>query len=501
MPRRRVREWLALLALAAALTALAVSPGDPGDIDTVRRLQVAHAWWTGQDEVPPSDAPFFGIRGSGGRLRAWYGIGQSLLLLPADLAATAAASLLAPALPPGPEARTRARLLLVALLYALPVNALAVAAAFALLLEFGFTPALSAAGALSLLYATTFLQYVQNSQENNLLCGLALAALGSALRWLRFAQPRWAALSASLLGFSLITRLPALADAALVLAFVALSAPRRFLAFLRLFAPVYLAFAALDRWYHFHRFGRFFGTYTSLYGLQYRRPGDPAAFPFGYPFAHGFFGAWLSPAKSLFLFDPLLAAALLLVWLLRRRLEAPILRYALLTLAVLLVYTGFYATYVTFAGDDAWGDRYAETTAQLLALLAVPLALRFRASLAPALRAALASLVALSVLLQLASTALPMPVELLQLRAGLTTFPIARRFLNIGMAASGRAFSSPDFAPVRPIWRTWNYLPFHVAALAPSLAPPAFALWLVSLAALAWTLTRLLRSIAADLRP
>src|SRR6266576_2080266 len=49
--------------------------------------------------------------------------------------------------------------------------------------------------------------------------------------------------------------------------------------------------------------------------------------------------------------------------------------------ALLFAYVSFYAKFAYWSGDTAWGDRYVATTAQLVALMAVPLLLRHRAEL------------------------------------------------------------------------------------------------------------------------
>src|SRR5664279_1582070 len=88
----RVRRWLSdprfLLALAGALIALTVQSGELGTADTMHRLQSTHALWTSEPPVFPNEYPEFGVHGRDGKLQSWYGIGQSLLLLPADIVGT-----------------------------------------------------------------------------------------------------------------------------------------------------------------------------------------------------------------------------------------------------------------------------------------------------------------------------------------------------------------------------------------------------------------------------
>src|SRR5215475_13452264 len=78
-----------LLAVVAGLIAFVVQSGDLDSVDTARRLQTTHSFWTSAPPVLPNDYPEFGIRGRRGRVYAWYGMGQSLLMLPADIAGTA----------------------------------------------------------------------------------------------------------------------------------------------------------------------------------------------------------------------------------------------------------------------------------------------------------------------------------------------------------------------------------------------------------------------------
>src|SRR5579863_7674313 len=88
----RLRVWLRnplfLLCLTAGLRAFVVQSGELGSADTMHRLQTTHWIWTSEPQVFPNEYPEFGLHGRGGQLYSWYGIGQSLLMLPADLVST-----------------------------------------------------------------------------------------------------------------------------------------------------------------------------------------------------------------------------------------------------------------------------------------------------------------------------------------------------------------------------------------------------------------------------
>ena len=89
---RWLRDPLFLLCVTAGLLAFVVQSGELGSADTMHRLQTTHWLWTSQPQVFPNEYPEFGLHGRGGKLYSWYGIGQSLLMLPADLVGTWIAS-------------------------------------------------------------------------------------------------------------------------------------------------------------------------------------------------------------------------------------------------------------------------------------------------------------------------------------------------------------------------------------------------------------------------
>ncbi len=482
------------LVLAAALAALVLNDGDFGNIDTARRLQVSHSWWTGSPEVDASHAAGFGVYDAHGRLRAWYGMGQSLVLLPIDLVCSHIVRAAASRYRLDRAARTKFRVLLASLILASLTSAAAIAAALAALGALGLSPPEALAGALTLLFGTTFFHYMQNSQENNLLLALFLTSLWCALRWLDRRHPGWAIAAALASGFSLITRLPCLLDAAVIAAVVLLAARRASVRFFAVFAPSYLFFVVLDRWYQWERFGSVWTTYMGLQNLQRHSPGAPAAFPFGYPFWHGFWGALVSPPKSIFLYDPLLVASLLLlVWTWRD--TSPLLKYYVISLAcAVLVYASFYATYITFAGDAAWGDRFTATTVELLAMLSGPLAVRHWRQLPLASKVALVPLACLSFLEQILSTTLPVSTEIVQ---GASS-AIVQRATNVALLLRGDT-GNPAWRAVPMAWRNWNYLPFHLRENYASLMPAAFIVWGLLLTTTAAAVTMAVRSAVGPL--
>src|SRR5262249_30733245 len=147
----------------------ALMPGDLGSVDTARRLQVAHSWWTSAPEVLPADRSTFGIPACG-TVRAWYGAGQSALMLPADVVASAVTS----------AGNRRAALVELVVFPALAVATLMAAEALLVLLGSGLGQDRVAVAIFAV--STSFLPYVQINQENSLLFFLLVAGAVAAIR-------------------------------------------------------------------------------------------------------------------------------------------------------------------------------------------------------------------------------------------------------------------------------------------------------------------------------
>ncbi|HET7891683.1 MAG TPA: hypothetical protein VFL34_09160 [Candidatus Sulfotelmatobacter sp.] len=507
----KLRDPRFLVCLIAGLLAFVVQSGELGTSDTMHRLQTAHWLWTSQPQVFPNEYPEFGLHGTGGRIFSWFGIGQSLLMLPADLVATWIASWHGFS---GYQDDPAVRTIIVGYSTNILVNVLTALIAFRLLRQLGFSLNQAIAGVLTLLFCTTHLHYTQNMQENNYIMLLTLTGFSFQYEWLRSGNLRALFWGSAALGLNLLTRvttgLDLIAGGIFVVAVLWFENVRgrdlwsRVLTYAKVAAPVYAFFAIVERLYSFYRFGSFTQTYLPIFARESRLqdPTLPENFPWSTPFHEGVLGALFKPEKSIFLFDPVLMIGLILLLLLWKRLEPQIRAYSVASLLLLLGYISFYARYTYWAGDFAWGDRYVSTAVELATLLAVPLLIRYRANLSPWIWRGSLFLLAVSLIIQIASLAFWLPLEIYQMEAlGHPTFVVALRFKNIIAFALGKmnAWGLDTEAMHQDPWdyvhiTTWNFLPFllrRVGAAPAWVVKIAFAIWGVSIAALALTLWRL----------
>jgi hypothetical protein len=509
--RRWLRDPLFLLCLATGLLTFVVQSGELGTADTTHRLQTTHWLWTSEPQVFPYEYPEFGLHGRGGRLYSWYGIGQSLLMLPPDLVGSWIAHWnIFSEYGDDPAVRS----IVVSYSTSILVNVLTALVSFRLLRQLRFSVREAVLGVLALMFLTTHLHYTQNMMENNYIMLLTLAGFSFQYEWLRTGSKRALWVGCAALGLNLLTRLTTGLDlvggGVFLLLVLWLEQGRgrelwqRFLPYCKVAAPVYAVFLLMDRLYQFYRFGSFTNTYLSTFAKEQRLadPTLPANFPWSTPFHEGFLGALFKPEKSIFLFDPLLVLAILLLVVLWRRLSPEVRAYGVTSLLLLLGYISFYARYTYWAGDFAWGDRYVSTSVELAALLAVPLLLRHRGDVRAWIWRAGIVLVATSLVIQLASLAFWLPLEIYQMETlGHPTFVIALRAKNMVAFAFGKmdAWGLNTEAMHWDPWdyvhiTTWNFLPFllrRVGAAPGWVVNTAFAVWIAAIGALAWVLGQL----------
>jgi hypothetical protein len=525
-----------LLLLVTALFTFLIQAGELGTSDTTHRLQVAHSLWTEQPQVFPNEYPEFGLHGRGGRLYAWYGIGQSLLMFPVDLIGSAAAHL------PLWKSYARSgedpaiRSILVSISINILINVLTALAAFRLLGLFGFSTRESVLGILGLLCATTHLHYAQNMTENNYILLLTIAGFALQYQWLTTSNKRALWWGSAALGLNLLTRLTTVLDilgAACFLLLAALFARNddslltrgasdtavrlpvvgTVRTYLLNALPIYFFFFLIDRIYQYIRFGSWTNTYVDVFAREQRQmnPALPASFPFNGTWIHGgihsgLIGPFLAPEKSIFLFDPMFALALLLTVLLWRRLTPTIRAFLMATFVLLGLYIVFYARYYWWAGDFAWGDRYISSAVELTTLLALPLLLRYREVLGRTVWRLAVVITAASVAIQCASLAFWLPLEIYQMDTlGHPTFVVFLRFKNIAAFALGKravwGLNTPTmFADPWDAMHitTWNFLPSllrHVGVAPLWAVDVLYGVWAVVALALIFAAVRLYRIV------
>jgi hypothetical protein len=513
----RLREPVFILCVVAGLLAFVVQSGELGTADTMHRLQTAHWLWTSEPQVFPNEYPEFGLHGRDGRIYSWYGVGQSLLMLPADLVGTAVARLPMFA---HYEDDPAVRSIVVSYFTSMLVNVLTALMAFRFLRQMRFSVKEAGIGVLALLFCTTHLHYTQNMQENNYIMLLTLVGLSFQYEWLRTGSRRALFVGSAALGLNLLTRITTGLDLMAAGVFILLvllfegSGMReiwgRFVAYTKIAAPVYALFLLIERGYSYYRFGSFTSTYIPIFAREARQqdPTLPLNFPWSTPFHEGVVGALFKPEKSIFLFDPLLVLAILLLAILWKRLPGEVCAYAVASLGMLAGYICFYARYTYWAGDFAWGDRYVSTAVEFVALIAVPLLLKYRANLGAWMWRAGIAFVAISLVIQVASLMFWLPLEIYQMETmGHPTFVIALRFKNIAGFALGKmdAWGLNNESMTYDPWdyvhiTTWNFLPFllrRVGAAPEWVVRAAFAIWLAGLAALGWAVVRV-RSVLGE---
>ena len=517
---RWLRDPLILLCLTTGLLAFVVQSGELGTADTMHRLQTTHWLWTSQPQVFPNEYPEFGLHGRGGKIYSWYGIGQSLMMLPADLVATWVSHWhVFSNYQDDPAVRS----IIVSYSTSILINVLTAVLAFRFLQQLQFSTKEAIGGVLALMFCTTHLHYTQNMQENNYIMLLTLVGLTCQYEWLRTENRRALWIGSVALGLNLLTRVTTAIDVVAVGVFLLMvllfervgsgELWNRILSYCKMAVPVYAAFALVERLYSYYRFGSFTQTYLPIFAREMRAqdPTLPANFPWSTPLHEGVLGALFKPEKSIFLFDPLILLAILLIVMFWKRLESVVRAYVICSFFLLVGYICFYARYTYWAGDFAWGDRYVSTAVEMVAMLAVPLLLHYRAYISRWVEAGAVLLIAISFVIQMASLMFWLPLEIYQMETlGHPTCVVALRFKNIAAFALGKmeswglnndemGYDQWDYVHTT----TWNFFPFllrRVGAAPRWVVDIAFALWGLGLAALSGALFRLKTVIPATER-
>ncbi|HKW16113.1 MAG TPA: hypothetical protein VJO35_01260 [Terriglobales bacterium] len=517
--RLRVLDAKFLLCVVAGLLAFVVQSGELGSADTMHRLQTAHSFWTSEPAVFPNEYPEFGVHGRGGKLYDWYGIGQPLLMLPADIIGTYIEKL--PIFNDYRGNDPTVRNIFVTCTTNILLSVLTVLVVLRFLRLLGFSVTHAVAGVLALLFCTTHLHYTQNMMENNYICLLTLTGFCFQYDWLRSGNQRALLIGSGAFGLNLLTRLTTALDlfcgAIFLLAVLWLERTsktelgHKFARYARTAFPVYLVFLFLDRLYQFYRFGNWTTTYVHYFTIEHRLqdPTLPTKYPWETPFHVGFFGPLISIDKSIFLFDPLIVLTIIVCVFGWKRFSADLKAYVATAFLLVLGYICLYARYTVWSGDFAWGDRYVSTAVELAAFVSVPILLKYRAEMGTIVWRSGLFLIFTSLVIQLASLAFWLPLEIYQGDDfGHPQFVIWLRFKNIlafalgkmnawGLNTDSMTYDQWDYQHIT----TWNFLPFVLRRMgaAPRWAVDvAFAMWGAGIVALIYSLLRLQRAMGAE---
>ncbi|HEX6806183.1 MAG TPA: hypothetical protein VF133_21095 [Terriglobales bacterium] len=516
-PLSTSRKPVFWLALCAGLIAFCVQSGELGSADTMHRLQTAHSFWTSEPPVFPNEYPEFGVHGRGGKLYDWYGIGQPLLLLPFDIVGTGIADL--PVFSDyGRDTDPTVRNIFVTYTVNILLNVLTALVCYRFLILLGFDLPQAIAGVLALLFCTTHLHYTQNMMENNYIQLLTLTGFAFQYEWLRSGSRRALAIGSAAFGLNLLTRLTTgldlLAGGVFLLVILWFEKAgrhefwKRFLEYARVAFPIYAFFLFCDRLYQFHRFGNWTTTYVHYFTIEHRLQ-DPtllANYPWTTPFYKGFLGPLISPEKSIFLFDPLMVLTIIIFVVAWKRISPAVKAYMVATFFLVLAYICFYARYYEWSGNFAWGDRYVSTAVEMAAFISVPLLLAFRTHLGRAVWSLGFFLIVASLIIQLASLAFWLPLEIYQGDDfGHPQWVIGLRFKNIvafalgkmdawGLNTDSMTYDHWDFQHLT----CWNFLPFvlrRIGAAPRWVVDAAFGISAAGMAALTAALIQLGRMV------
>ena len=420
------RQLTLILAGLATLWILAVGTGDLGTDDTNHRLTMAHAWLTHTPEVPADlPAPLsrkdtqHGIVGRDGRRVIFYDPGQSLLMMPADWIGTRLGTALA-----APD-KKGVRIWMVNWLVFQPLNIALVLVSFwtMRLLNFEWRPA--ALSSLFWLIATTVLPYAQIDWQNNQVLLFSLLSMALVLKSRESGSRLLLAASGAAAGMAVLVRASAAIHLLTAGLFLLMTLRQERVpvrdAFWRAAwwtggaAPLVLA----GRLFDYLRYGSPWVTGQSMWlahvnsdplyaGLATLPPG----FPFNHPASEGILGVLVSPAKSLFLYDPLLLPCLLVAAYAWKRLDRYVRAVAVVALINLTLHLLLTSRLDFWHGDMAWGARYHVSSVHLLLVALLPVFVQRSLKATRGWSVAAWSVIVVSTLVQILAVSMPAGVEI-----------------------------------------------------------------------------------------
>ncbi len=194
------------VALISWLWLLTVNTGNMGTTDTYVRVQMAHAWLTGQDEILPYKPQFrgdpnLGVPGLHNKRYSFYDIGQSLLIMPSNWLGFKLAKWF-----PELAKKEVLRFWIISFFTFIPLSVAVVVACFWLLRLFNFSEGIAGLTSIVYLLGTSVLSYAQIPQQNNQVLLFVTVGYACVLSYLKHRRFYWIFLCGLSLGFAVLIR-------------------------------------------------------------------------------------------------------------------------------------------------------------------------------------------------------------------------------------------------------------------------------------------------------
>jgi len=485
------------IAVAALLWLIFVNPGTITSIDTIRRLSMSHAWWTRTEESFPGNKIVININNKN---YIPYDLGQSILMLPGDWLGEQLGKGLQNKL-----VREHFREAIVCFLIFTPINLLAVLACFRFLRLLDYSEKVAGLSSLIWLIGTSMLFYSSFHQQNNQVLLFVLFSYQAALIYLMKTKKIWAVLSGAALGFAFIIRITNVLYVASLLTFLigCIISKAKTKSISEAVPSVlwwmsgFIPFVLLERVLNFIRYGSWTATTVALHLQIYDKTGtiiDPDAVVAevnrGFPFLklltkvkpEALFAPFISPEKSIFLYDPLILPCLILLFVCWKYLSQYIKWYAIATIVGFLLHVYIYSWTPGWINQGAWGARYHVTSIHLLLIPLIPLLIQGaikQISQGKNLRSKVLTwgsraVIVLAICIQVSSITIDGAVEAYQQQLGIgSSLRIGQRFKNIStLLINGTVESKVNVIQVEDVAKAtaikeqianrtgWNILPF-----------------------------------------
>ena len=447
--------------------------------DTLARLSITHAIWTGEPEIqldtnykPYSrlDNTIGSLSRDGKRYYA-YEVGQPLLMLPGDWLGTTIHQLI----PRIPEELSRR--FVVNWLIFVPINIAVVISAYYFLIKLEFSEKIATISSITWLLTTTVLNYAQNNQQNNQVLLFVILTYIAIFNYLKNNKIINIYLSGVALGCAFLVRTTSIIHIATTLLFlfgILLYKRKSWPAILQSLAISILGaipIMLINQYFNFQRFGQFWtlraididtmNTDPFLEGL----PKLPDNYPMINHPSVGILGVLFSPAKSIFIYDPLLLPCLILTVYVWKTLSPYLRGYILTALLNLILFTLATSRLDFWHGDSAWGARYQVTSIHLLLIPLIALLIQYLLSNFHWRRSLIITLLIIAFIIQIASVSLSSTTEVGKIFFATPKthqqFRLGSRFRNITcLLTSSWCMERSNSPEAKPLIQRVTFFPF-----------------------------------------